>query len=61
MHTESTFETFLQEIFMHPAPIKVNTISALPHDAVYVETLASGERIYRTLNGTIYALQPRSK
>ncbi len=43
---------------MHPAPIKVTQISELPHDATYVQTLASGERIYRTPNGAIYALQP---
>lgn len=45
---------------MHPAPIKVTAIKQLPHDARYIETLASGERIYRTWNGTIYALQPSS-
>lgn len=45
---------------MHPAPIKVTLPKELPHDAVYVETLASGERIYRTISGAIYALQPRS-
>ena len=43
---------------MHPAPIKVTQTSELPNDAVYVNTLASGERIYRTFDGTVYALQP---
>ena len=44
---------------MHPAPIKVTALKELPHDAVYVKTLDSGERIYRCYSGTIYALQPR--
>ena len=43
---------------MHTPPIKVNHPNQLPGDAVYVQTLDSGERIYRTFNGTVYALQP---
>jgi hypothetical protein len=43
---------------MHPPPIKVTQTKELPHDAVYVETLESGERIYRCYGGAIYALQP---
>lgn len=44
---------------MHPAPIIVTQLKELPHDAVYVQTLESGERIYRTTSGAIYALQPK--
>jgi hypothetical protein len=44
---------------MHPAPIKVTQLKELPHDAILVRTLESGERIYRTTSGAIYALQPR--
>ena len=43
---------------MHPPPIKVTQTKELPHDAVYQHTLASGERIYRTYSGAIYAMQP---
>ena len=40
---------------MHPAPIKV-TQQGLPDGAVFVRRLESGERIYRTWDGDIYAM-----
>lgn len=42
---------------MHPAPIKIEAKDLPP--AIYVNTLASGERIYRDSNGNVYAVQPK--
>lgn len=43
---------------MHPAPIKVTSRDQIPPSAMYIQTLTSGEDIYRTIGGVVYALQP---
>lgn len=42
---------------MHPAPIKIDSVAELPPGAAHIDTLASGERVYRA-GREIYAVQP---